>query len=369
LKRIIEDKMKKIKYVVGTIIFTVCFICVGWFFDYILTGYDNLYSKLMMLQLHELEENVDVVFVGSSHTYMSLIPSITDELFESYTFNAGTSSQRMDGSVMMIKEVADDNDLKKVYLELFYQIAVLDISYEDRTEISSTYVVADYISSPLRRVNYFLHASSKEYWINSFIRPRRRWTYFFDEEYVRTLVKNKLSGNYNKYVNTQDDTATEYYVDRGFVANLNVMSFEEPENNTVFVGEIPVESLNGSDWEKSLNEAIDYCKDNNIEITLFVTPMPECVIAGLDNYQEYHDYIQQIALDNNIELYDFNFCKKEYFDASDGNLFKDWEHTNLNGAEKFSVIFGNVVTGKIKKEDALFDTLDEKLAADNFTDY
>jgi hypothetical protein len=147
------------------------------------------------------------------------------------------------------------------------------------------------------------------------------------------------------------------------------MSFEEPENNTVFVGEIPVESLNGSDWEKSLNEAIDYCKDNNIEITLFVTPMPECVIAGLDNYQEYHDYIQQIALDNNIELYDFNFCKKEYFDASDGNLFKDWEHTNLNGAEKFSVIFGNVVTGKIKKEDALFDTLDEKLAADNFTDY
>ncbi len=53
-----------------------------------------------------------------------------------------------------------------------------------------------------------------------------------------------------------------------------------------------------------------------------------------------------IAIKNNIDYYDFNYCKKEFFDRGDVKLFKDIDHLNKNGAEKFTQLFGDLVSGK-----------------------
>ncbi|MDO5538633.1 MAG: hypothetical protein Q4F83_00960 [Eubacteriales bacterium] len=344
---------------ISVILFIVCFVACGKGLNYILVDDTNSYTRVMMHQLYEPEKNIDVIFIGSSHVYRSLIPAVTDVEFGCYTFNAGSSGQFMDGSAALIKEAATYNDLSHVYLELYYGVAE-DVDHSERTNMTATYIISDYMKPSLRRIRYLLQASSKDYWTNGFILARRNWTDFFDSDYVRNLIEKKQSNNYKNYILTNAEGQEEYYVDRGFVANDNVVS-ERTYWNSIAYGSIAVDNLSGSDWERSLLEAINYCKKNNIEITLFVAPEPEWTIVGKGNYQEYHDYVQKLAADKNVTFYDFNLCSNKYLDANDGNLFKDSDHLNTYGAEAFSHLFGQFFTGKLKADDLFYDSYSEKL--------
>lgn len=81
--------MKKlIKRMVAIICFISLFIGIGKMWRYLLVDDVNSYTRIMMHQLYTCDENIDVLFVGSSHVYRSFIPEITDEGFGCYTFNA-----------------------------------------------------------------------------------------------------------------------------------------------------------------------------------------------------------------------------------------------------------------------------------------
>ena len=57
---------------------------------------------------------------GLSHCYRSVDPNAVDAALGTYSFNAGSSQQLPDGSYYMLREAAARNQLKTVYLEMFY---------------------------------------------------------------------------------------------------------------------------------------------------------------------------------------------------------------------------------------------------------
>ena len=362
--------MKKIvKRIIATLL-AICLFLVGVeFWKYILIRDDTSYTRIMMHQLYTSEENIDVLFVGSSHVYRSFIPSITDKKFGAYTFNAGSSSQFMDGSFAVIKEAAKNHELKTVYLELYYGVASGE-TYKDRTALTSTYILSDYMPLSLNKVQYLTHASSNDYWINSFLIAKRNWKYFFDSNYVKDVIASKQTEQYKNYEYPKADDAIEYYVDRGFVANDAEVSSDTHFNGTAY-GEIAVNTAisKDSDWYNSVSDIVDFCDKKGIELVFFVTPEPEWTLVGKGNYQEYHDFIQEIADENNVELYDFNLCRNQYFDTNDGVFFKDEDHLNTKGAEKFSVLFSDVLTGKLNADDVLYDSFEEKMAEEDKSFY
>ncbi len=63
---------------------------------------------------------IDTLFLGSSHCYRSVDPNAVDAALGTYSFNAGSSQQLPDGSYYMLREAAAQNQLKTVYLEMFY---------------------------------------------------------------------------------------------------------------------------------------------------------------------------------------------------------------------------------------------------------
>ena len=113
---------KNVKRVVACLLFCVMFIGCGEFFRYILIDDTGSYTRITFHEMYE-QENIDVLFVGSSHCYRSFIPEIFDDELGIASFNGGTSSQNLDGSYMVIKEAARYNDIKHVYLELYYNCA------------------------------------------------------------------------------------------------------------------------------------------------------------------------------------------------------------------------------------------------------
>ena len=95
-----KEKLKKIFiFFCAVIIFIIC----GKIWRYVLVDDTKSYTRLTMHQLYNSEQNIDIAFIGSSHVYVSLVPEITDKGFGKYTFNLGTSAQRMDGSLAMSK--------------------------------------------------------------------------------------------------------------------------------------------------------------------------------------------------------------------------------------------------------------------------
>lgn len=334
--------------------FIVMFCVINQIWKFLLIDDTNSYTRVMMHELYD-SENIDVIFVGSSHVYRSFVPDITDEEFGCYTFNAGSSSQQMDGSAAIIKEAIKNNDVKNVYLELYY--AVAEEKYIDRSGMTATYIISDYMPISFEKISYLLKASSKEHWVNSFVIPRREWNKFFDSDYVMNLLIKKTGEDYRNYVLSHDEEAVEYYVERGFVANNATASYTTL--NDKGYGNINIDCLKGSDWEKSIIDIVNYCKSNNVSITLFVSPEPEWTIVGKGNYQEYYNYIKELADNLSVDYYDFNLCKDQYLDRNDLELFKDTDHLNTRGAELFSHVFGELCVGKITERDVFYNSYEE----------
>lgn len=327
---------------------------------YILVDDTISYSRIMLHELYTSEENIDVAFVGSSHAFMSIVPEIADEGFDCYTFVAGTSNQRMDGSLAMVRELVGRYDVHTIYLEMYYGVTE-GTPYVERSNMTETYILTDYMRPSLNKYSYLLHAGSQKYWLNGVLPARRYWSNIFEPEYVHDLLERKSAPSYKNYTWNPIGGDEEYYVERGYVANDAVVGDDIMTNAEAYVRSLESNDVS-SDWLNSLQTIIDTCARNDVELRLFIAPQLEWTTAARRNYQEYHDMIQGIADKNGLSFYDFNFCKAEYLDTNDRSIFMDTiGHLNTKGARLFTTVLCNFYTGKIDADDLFYASWQDKM--------
>lgn len=343
------------RYIVASLAFCITFLGCGKGLRYILIDDTTSYTRVMFHEMYE-QENIDVLFVGSSHCYRSFVPEILDEELGVNTFNAGTSGQDLDGSYMIIKEAARYNDIKHIYLELYY-IRAFNV-YKDRTNLTQTYIISDYIRSSLDKIQYLLQASSKEHYFNSFILARRNWNCFFNPDYVKDLVIKKATDTYRNYEYAYITGDSEWYVGKGYVANNGIINEWNYFSNNGW------DSINfnniAEDWINTLKKIIRFCEKNEIGLTLVTVPMPDYLIASLENYDEYIDFVDEIISDTEVDYYDFNLCREKYF-PNTSTVFMDDNHMNCYGAEIFSHIFADFISNKILQRELFYKSYEEKI--------
>lgn len=346
---------KKIKYFLSSFIFCSLIICCGKILHYILTDDTNSYTRIVFHEMYE-QENIDVLFVGSSHCYRSFIPAIFDEELGKNTFNIGTSSQSLDGSYMIIKEAAKYNDIKHIYLELYYNVAFA--KYKERTDLTQTYIISDYLKPSLDKVEYLLNASTKTHYPNSFIVARRNWSKLFDIGYIKNLLSKKRTNDYKNYEYTYINGDTEWYGGKGYFTNNETI---KDWNYFSHRGWEPIDLNNFSeDWFNSLQDIITFCDQKGISLTFVSAPMPNFLITALENYDDYVMLVQDIIANTDVDYYDFNLCKEEYF-PNTSSLFKDADHMNHYGAEAFSHLFADFINGEIPEDKLFYDSYKEKI--------
>ncbi len=348
-------RFKKLKIVASLLIFCILFVATGKFLRYILTDDTSSYTRIAYHEMYE-QENIDVLFVGSSHCYRSLVPEILDKELGKNTFNAGSSSQFLDGSYMLIKEVDRYNDINHIYLELYFGCAS-DVK-ENRTSLVSTYIVSDYIRPSFDKYMYLYQSSSSEHYANSFIVARRNWSRLFDFNYIKEIIIKKDSEAYKKYDYSLVSSDTEWYGGKGYVANSGIVKdwnyFSTSGWNSIDMTAI------SENWKNDLISIIDYCEKKQINLTIFSAPMPNFLLVGVGNYDEYIKCVKDIVKDKDVEYYDFNLCKEEYF-PNTSEFFKDVDHVNCYGAERFSYLFADLVNGKVSADEMFYDSYQEKL--------
>ena len=344
--------MRRMINIVRVIGFIAFFVLCGMGFRWLLVDDTQSYTRLMMHEFYD-QKNIDILFVGSSHCYGALDPSVLDTYFEANTFNAGSSLQAQDASLALIREAVERYQVKHVFLEMYYLMMNND-NYRDREQLTGTYIVSDYMRPSLNKVRFLLEASSPKYYVNSFLPARRNWENLLHPAEIRELLYKKQTAEYREFQPFGGYRQKGFVTNQGAIPNgllLDTAGFDSihPENAS-------------EDWMKTIREIIAYCEKKDVKLTLFSAPMTMFQTVGVGNYDDYIALVQSMIEGTKADYVDFNLCREQYFDQTP-DLFSDAGHLNDDGAETFSHLFGAFFSGQISAEELFYDSMKDKIAA------
>ena len=325
-------------------------------FEFLL--YDNYTSaRTTMHDFYMEEENIDILFLGSSHAYASFDTNFLDNEFQKNTFNLGTGDQQLDGSLLLLKEANKYNKIQEVYLDMYFRIA-LDPLYKERTgfELGCNYIISDNLKWSWDKFLYLLNSTSSDEYVLNFIPARRRWYNLFDFANIKDNINTKTSENYKNYIVPDNLFGNGTYYGKGYIA---LESSDVPYVSEKHYFNFTNIEILSKDWSDSLLEIIEYCQKNNIKLTLLTTPMPEFLLADIPVYDEYIKLLSNICQKNKIKYYDFNLCKPEFLQLERTDYY-DATHLSYSGVEKFNRVFADLINGKLTDE-IFYSSYKEKL--------
>lgn len=320
-------------------------LCIGVIsiLNFLLVDDIHSYTRIMMSEMYA-QENIDIVFIGSSRVYWTFDTETADEILDMNTFNAGSSSQMLDGSYYLLKEIIKTNAPQTVLLE----VSLSDADYSSEREVA-THLIADYMRWSKDRFEYFNEAMDGK-GILSYVFPiySSHSRISLDIPTFLTILKQKLTDGYDygnyRYVTYKNAE----YRGKGFV-----YSFSEYQDG----GEVKVYKENeivGDMSRDYLDRIVSLCRENAIELILFTAPYAPPYFERIVNYDLYDSYFQKYAEQNGLIYMDFNYLNNDTFKSTD--FFKDSRHINGIGAEEFTRIFCTIYSA-IKANPDLYDTL------------
>lgn len=324
--------------------------------DFLLTDDVHSYSRVMLQELYAGAGQIDTLFLGSSHCYRSVDPAAVNERLGVSSFNAGTSQQLPDGSYYLLREAAEENDLKTVYLEMFYT------GYNSESSASvpmACYLITDYLRPTSPNRYRYLWEMGGPAALADLLLPARHT--IADPGELPGLWRTKLTdgyepGNY-EYVTYPDEG--EAYYGSGFVYTWGTPGYGF---NTVM--DLDAEAPLSDFGREYLTRIADLCTERGIRLVLFTAPLPGAYAADTANYQAYVDAVRAFAAERGLEYWDFTLYKDNTALDMQVEDYADAHHLNGQGAEKFTAVFCDVAARRAGGEDVaplFFDTLAEKL--------
>ena len=318
------------------------------------------YTRLMMHDFYNVD-NIDILLIGASHSYRGVDVDIISEARGGKTvMNASSAKQYPDTSLALAKDALKLYDVEEVYMELSHSIAMETGVYKERESMVSTYIITDYMKPSMNKLKLLLNASSPEHYMNSvFIGRRGLYSVdLFNFPYLREIITKKLSPIYRNCEHDYAASDTSWYVKNGYVVTTDRL--EEHAFYTKDGWEPYDFSLISEDWKNSLLELIQLCKENDVKLTFYCSPVSDFILAAEGNYDEYIDFVNELIEGTGVEFVDFNLLSNAYYPYT-ATHYKDIDHLNKWGAEAFSRVFAAYMNGEIP-DDVWHESTAERIA-------
>lgn len=307
-------------------------------------------SRLTMYELYHQKNNIDALFLGSSHSMRTVNPVVADTVLGETTFNAGTSAQYLEASYALLVEAGKQNNLSDVYVELYYGQIGREVA--ERNNCASTYLITDYMRPSLNKIELLLSATPKEYYGETFDPVRRNKDTFFD---VKKMIDIFNLKNTETYLGYGYDNNAEY-LGRGFISNTSGMDDTAYIHTGAFY---PIAEYTQFDVE-CLEKIIRYCEKRNITLHFYSAPMTDYRLNALGDYDSYINMMTMLLASYGYEYFDFNLLRYDYFSCS-GENFIDDNHLNYKGATEFTEIMCRLFNGEFSKEEIFYPSYSDKI--------
>lgn len=276
----------------------------------------------------EKKNDIDVVVVGSSNSFCTVNPLVLYEEYGIAAYDFGSSSQPMNISELYIKEALKRQKPKVIALEINMMVGD-SIHNGSEAGLRWGYTNIPLSVDKLKCIYQSVGKLDAEYFSYVFpiFRYHNRWKELSKTDYTY-FGKDKT--NYTKgYLETQ--SVAEYAI------NMSDYDYEG-------------ETWIGEDNIVCLDEIVQLCQKNNVELLLFKSPK--------ENWHKYEtNAIRALADERGLSFIDYN----ELYDNGELELdvaadFRDSDHLNDFGAKKVTMHFGDYLTANYELTDRRADS-------------
>lgn len=247
------------------------------------------------------EDSVDIIVLGSSHAQYSFIPSFMYQDTGLYSYVLGSACQPLKVSYEMLKEALKTQNPELVVLEVFTATPLKSTCDGD-----SCYVMSAYQMRDEERTNTIkmLPEDKQGTYLNDYLINHNNW----------------------RTINSLSDFEIEDWIDPCFgyveqTTSLPVDNWWYP--NTYY--ETEEVELNDEDRD-ALNNILSLCKDNGIELFLYMMPMEDIDVEN----QSYRYKVWQWADENEVRYIDFVDIAEELDYRL--QIHNDGAHSMVNGS-------------------------------------
>jgi len=303
--------------------------------NYLLMDDSQSYTRLTMHELYERAdagEEIDTLFLGSSHCYRAYDPELYEELTGRTAYNLGSSSQNYDTSYYLLREAARLYDLKTVYLDMYYKFLFMD---SEDCDLVQANIISDYMRPSLNKLSFLLTTTEAKNYTNRFFPFRRSWQELGDFAYVRENLAKKQAESYRKYEPVTVEA--DQYVGRGFVwsdARLDVDAITWWDNFGKVADDMQLDTTYPVSY---IEKIVSFCREHDIRLVFVTAPSLNQYLEAIGPYDSAHAYVQKLAERFGVEYLDFNLAKTEYLELT-ADDYIDVDHLNGTGAEKLTLL-------------------------------
>lgn len=334
-------KNKRIAIPIKILIFVVCMLIVNKII--LICTYERSIYAGTMEEIYETN-NIDVLLLGSSHTDVSFDEKVLSGMFNKNVFNAGTPVQKPDVSYYILKEALKNNQIEKVYLDMYYYMYRENAKDRKNAQLEFVYIVSDEMKWSLDKVKFLLDACPTESLINGFVKGSRYATNIMDLKKFESIIKSADHQNIQEEDGTSDTLSKNEY-------SICVSTAEDYQLKEDNISEYSY---------KYLEKMVELCKEENIELVLVVTPMTDYQLSIIGDYDDYISNVREFADKMGVSYRDYNLCKPEILNI-DEQSFSDIHHLNSSGARIFTEIFGQLEKDDLRYDECFFETYEQKM--------
>ena len=356
-----SEKRSRFPRILGVVLKVIVF-CL--FFTGVTQGINYLvfpatsYTRIQFHDLYEKydEENIDLLFLGTSHAYRGFDCRIFDEALNMESYNFGTSMQTVSASYYLLKEILKTNTPKTVVFELTYSC----FNIKDRNPKKNV-IISQYMKPSLNKLEFLMN----EYELEDIfygLYPAYAFRENLKAETLGETLQKKMSPEYLAYDPAATVSKTEWMEYKGFVYTDKALS-------RYGIGRMDpdpfVESNLDPKYLEALYKIIYLCRQKGVEIVFVTMPSPKASLLELGNYDQVCDYMNGIAEKHQIPYYNFNLLREDVLKLE--NLdFYDSHHVNGEGARKVSEVFAQILkekeAGTLNLQDYFYDNWSDVLA-------
>jgi len=286
----------------------------------------NVWSRQRLDDFHDLAPNsLDLVFLGSSHSFCTFDPEKIDEVMGTNSFQLGMPMQHPDVSYFTLREVLRTQKPETVVVTLSWSLLQDNFSMQ---QIEHLFPVLDGRGAYLREdiLDNMFPLNQR---VKFNIAPIRYQQSFF--AFMNNRLMSYLSDEHGLRMPGAVGEGQEYYRSRGYVFASYIMT----EAEAARIRNSPMRNVRN--WRPSLvqvnyvEQIAHLAREEGINLVFVTAPVSNIYLATYENYEAIHNQVRAIAEGLSVPYLDFNMLNLNGQMFLDEH-FRDARHLNDNGA-------------------------------------
>lgn len=264
-------RKKFVERIAGVLAGFAIFASITHMLDEMYVDVDGIvWYRILWHHYYEDEGKIDNLYLGSSHVYCDMDPSILDQLSGQYNFNMATPAQRLNGSYYLLREAERKNELRHVYLEMYYASNMDDRVLSDYRR---NWCNTDYMKPSINKAAYLLAIGGGDQYVNILLPFSRYRAKLGDWEYVKTELEKKKQEDYCDYrymADSRDGNGRTTFERQGFWKTTRIYN----DSRKIFSQQDILSGYSmGESNEKYCRKIIEYCQKKKFRLRCLYLPL------------------------------------------------------------------------------------------------